>query len=146
MGAQKGLKRATLKCTKTQLPKVLEARKKNNFMKIKAKQALQTKANLQAKGAGPGCHPPLAACRPLRGTAARRTCAQPPGCGRLALPRRVNATRAHTPGGVRCVCVLLRRVACAAPRELTRAACAPCCAQLWTPPPLRRPRSGARRT
>ena len=52
MGAQKGLKRATLKFTKTQLPAVLEARKKNKHMKIKAKQALQTKANLQAKGAG----------------------------------------------------------------------------------------------
>ena len=51
MGAQKGLKRATLKFTKTQLPAVLEARKKNKHMKIKAKQAVQTKANLQVKGA-----------------------------------------------------------------------------------------------
>ena len=54
MGAQKGLKRATLKFTQKQLPAVLEARKKNKHMKIKAKQAVQTKANLQAKGAGRG--------------------------------------------------------------------------------------------
>ena len=52
MGAQKGLKRATLKFTQKQLPAVLEARKKNKHMKIKAKQALQTSANLRAKGAG----------------------------------------------------------------------------------------------
>ena len=61
MGAQKGLKRATLKFTQKQLPAVIDARKRNKHMKIKAKQALQTSKNLQAKGARTAML--LASCR-----------------------------------------------------------------------------------
>jgi hypothetical protein len=55
MGAKKGLTRATLKFTQKQLPGVLESRKKNKHMKIKAKQAVQSSKNREAKGAPPGC-------------------------------------------------------------------------------------------
>ena len=125
MGAQKGLKRATLKFTKTQLPAVLEARKKNKHMKIKAKQAVQTKANLQVKGAERACaeRESLRASARLRASTpdaalvrSRRAAAAP------AALRRKRAARGATPHGVHCVCVLLRRVARAASCALTRAA------------------------
>ena len=92
MGAQKGLKRATLKFTQKQLPAVLEARKKNKHMKIKAKQAVQTKANLQVKGANSRITP-AAACGGKAAAQHARRCvhAQPPGCGAA----RGTATRAR---------------------------------------------------
>jgi hypothetical protein len=147
MGAQKGLKRATLKFTKTQLPAVLEARKKNKHMKIKAKQALQTKANLQAKGAGSRrCQPQRAASRLLPSTQGRACTLSRRAGAAPAPPRRARLARADISLVVHCVCVQLHRLARAASRSLTRAASPPRRAQLRTPPPLRRPRSAARRT
>ena len=50
-GTQKSMKRATLKFNKKQLPAVLAARKRNVYMKAKAKQAEHTTSNMRAKGA-----------------------------------------------------------------------------------------------